>query len=56
MNDYVGLLVLTIPLVVLLISAAVMLQRYNPDGDKCAHGVRGGDGFACRLCTTYPEE
>ena len=56
MKDLLGLIFVIILLGGMGLLACLKVYRYNPDGDKCEHGVRGGEGFDCRLCTTYPEE
>lgn len=50
MSEYVKLLFLVVPVVALIIGTVIKLRRYDPNGDKCPHGVRGGEGFKCDFC------
>jgi hypothetical protein len=56
MIEFVKLSLILLPLLALIVGGYYVLRNYNPDGDKCPHGVRGGEGFDCHKCTTYPDE
>lgn len=49
MSDYIGLAMLLLPAAALLAGFVRLIRNYNPDGDKCPHGVRMPQGL-CREC------
>lgn len=48
--EYVKLFALIAPIAALLVGSYFIVRAYNPDGDKCEHGVRGGGDFDCPRC------
>lgn len=49
-EDAIGLAAIVALLAFMGWVAARGLRRHNPNGDKCEHGVRGGEGFDCSRC------
>jgi hypothetical protein len=41
-------LLLALPVVAIAVGFSILIRHYNPDGDKCLHGLRHDVCEACR--------